>query len=89
MIISHPDMETNIFIPQVALMINGESPGIPRQLMGPKPVRGLCQRLKGMYMYVCMYIFICIFYLYINMNIYTYVYTYIHVYIYIYVYTYR
>ena len=32
---------------QVALFINGESPGIPRQLMGSKAVRGLCQRLKG------------------------------------------
>ena len=32
---------------QVALLINGESPGIPRQLMGTKAVRGLCQRLKG------------------------------------------
>jgi DNA-directed RNA polymerase III subunit RPC1 len=32
---------------QVALLINGESPGIPRQLMGTKSVRGLCQRLKG------------------------------------------
>jgi len=32
---------------QVALFINGEIPGIPRQLVGPKAVRGLCQRLKG------------------------------------------
>jgi DNA-directed RNA polymerase III subunit RPC1 len=32
---------------QVALFINGETPGIPRQLVGPKAVRGLCQRLKG------------------------------------------
>lgn len=32
---------------QVALFINGETPGIPRQLAGPKTVRGLCQRLKG------------------------------------------
>lgn len=32
---------------QVALFINGETPGIPRQLMGTKAVRGLCQRLKG------------------------------------------
>eukprot|EP01038_Epipyxis_sp_PR26KG_P008141 gene8141-11020_t len=29
---------------QVALLINGETPGIPRQI---KPIRGLCQRLKG------------------------------------------
>ena len=27
---------------QVALLINGETPGIPRQI---KPIRGLCQRL--------------------------------------------
>ena len=32
---------------QVALLINDETPGIPRQMMGPKAVRGLCQRLKG------------------------------------------
>jgi DNA-directed RNA polymerase III subunit RPC1 len=32
---------------QVALYINGETPGIPRQLMGTKMLRGLCQRLKG------------------------------------------
>eukprot|EP00981_Chlorochromonas_danica_P010917 scaffold3535_cov162-Ochromonas_danica.AAC.3 len=32
---------------QVALFINGETPGIPRQLMGTKAIRGLCQRLKG------------------------------------------
>jgi DNA-directed RNA polymerase III subunit RPC1 len=32
---------------QVALYINGETPGIPRQLMGNKSLRGLCQRLKG------------------------------------------
>lgn len=32
---------------QVALFINGETPGIPRQMMGPKAIRGLCQRLKG------------------------------------------
>lgn len=32
---------------QVALYINGDTPGIPRQLLGPKSVRGLCQRLKG------------------------------------------
>lgn len=32
---------------QVALFINGETPGIPRQLLGNKAVRGLCQRLKG------------------------------------------
>lgn len=32
---------------QVALYINGETPGIPRQLLGSKTLRGLCQRLKG------------------------------------------
>jgi DNA-directed RNA polymerase III subunit RPC1 len=32
---------------QVALFINGETPGIPRQLLGSKAIRGLCQRLKG------------------------------------------
>eukprot|EP01041_Mallomonas_annulata_P003753 gene3753-7450_t len=32
---------------QVAQLINGEVPGIPRALAGPKPIRGLCQRLKG------------------------------------------
>jgi DNA-directed RNA polymerase III subunit RPC1 len=32
---------------QVALFINGETPGIPRQMMGTKAIRGLCQRLKG------------------------------------------
>jgi DNA-directed RNA polymerase III subunit RPC1 len=32
---------------QVALLINGETPGIPRQLLGPRILRGLCQRLKG------------------------------------------
>ena len=32
---------------QVALLINGETPGIPRNLLGTKTVRGLCQRLKG------------------------------------------
>ncbi len=32
---------------QCALFINGETPGIPRQLMGAKAIRGLCQRLKG------------------------------------------
>jgi DNA-directed RNA polymerase III subunit RPC1 len=32
---------------QVAQLINGEVPGIPRTLAGPKPIRGLCQRLKG------------------------------------------
>jgi len=32
---------------QVALFINGECPGIPRQLLSTKTVRGLCQRLKG------------------------------------------
>ena len=31
---------------QVAQFINGESPGIQKQL-GSKPMRGLCQRLKG------------------------------------------
>lgn len=33
---------------QAALFINGETPGIPRQLLGnSKAIRGLCQRLKG------------------------------------------
>jgi DNA-directed RNA polymerase III subunit RPC1 len=32
---------------QLALLINGETPGIPRQYMGPRTLRGLCQRLKG------------------------------------------
>lgn len=32
---------------QVAQLVNGEVPGIPRMLAGPKPIRGLCQRLKG------------------------------------------
>ena len=32
---------------QVALYINGETPGIPRQLMADRSIRGLCQRLKG------------------------------------------
>jgi DNA-directed RNA polymerase III subunit RPC1 len=32
---------------QVAQFVNGEVPGIPRLLAGPKPIRGLCQRLKG------------------------------------------
>jgi DNA-directed RNA polymerase III subunit RPC1 len=32
---------------QVALFINGETPGIPRHLLGTKAIRGLCQRLKG------------------------------------------
>ena len=32
---------------QVALFINGETPGIPRQLAGARSIRGLCQRLKG------------------------------------------
>eukprot|EP01035_Chromulina_nebulosa_P016810 gene16810-22294_t len=32
---------------QVALLINGETPGIPRQLLGQRALRGLCQRLKG------------------------------------------
>ena len=31
----------------VAKFINGEIPGIPRELMDTKPIRGLCQRLKG------------------------------------------
>ena len=31
----------------VALFINGETPGIPRQIMGTKLIRGLSQRLKG------------------------------------------
>jgi DNA-directed RNA polymerase III subunit RPC1 len=32
---------------QVALFINGETPGIPRAMMGARASRGLCQRLKG------------------------------------------
>lgn len=32
---------------QVALLINGESPGVPRALQGTRILRGLCQRLKG------------------------------------------
>jgi DNA-directed RNA polymerase III subunit RPC1 len=32
---------------QVALLINGEAPGIPRQLQPERILRGLCQRLKG------------------------------------------
>ena len=32
---------------QCAQLINGETPGIPRALLGPKPIRGICQRLKG------------------------------------------
>jgi len=32
---------------QVALFINGETPGIPRQISGSRFIRGLCQRLKG------------------------------------------
>lgn len=32
---------------QVALFINGETPGIPRQLQAERAIRGLCQRLKG------------------------------------------
>ena len=32
---------------QVAQFINGDVPGILRMLAGPKPIRGLCQRLKG------------------------------------------
>lgn len=31
----------------VALFINGDTPGIPRQIIGPRNPRGLCQRLKG------------------------------------------
>lgn len=31
----------------VAKYINGEIPGIPRDLVDNKPIRGLCQRLKG------------------------------------------
>ena len=37
----------------VALFINGETPGIPRQIMGTKLIRGLSQRLKGKQ--VCMH----------------------------------
>ena len=37
----------SIFFLQVALLINGETPGIPRSVMGTKLIRGLCQRLKG------------------------------------------
>jgi len=29
------------------LLINGDTPGIPRQLLGHKAVRGLRQRLEG------------------------------------------
>ena len=32
---------------QVAQFVNGEVPGVPRALAGSKPIRGLCQRLKG------------------------------------------
>ena len=32
---------------QVALFINGETPGIPRHLQASRAIRGLCQRLKG------------------------------------------
>ena len=32
---------------QVAQYINGETQGVPRALMAAKPIRGLCQRLKG------------------------------------------
>lgn len=39
--------EWEILQVQVALLINGETPGIPRHLMGPKTIRGLSQRLKG------------------------------------------
>ena len=35
-----------LFQIQVALLINGDTPGIPRQMLGNKAVRG---------MYVCMY----------------------------------
>ncbi len=31
----------------MALFINGETPGIPRQWLANKSIRGLCQRLKG------------------------------------------
>ena len=39
--------EWEILQTQVALFINGETPGIPRHLMGSKAIRGLSQRLKG------------------------------------------
>ena len=32
---------------QVAQFINGEMPGLPRPVSAAKPIRGLCQRLKG------------------------------------------
>ena len=32
---------------QVAQYINGEMPGLPRPIGASKPIRGLCQRLKG------------------------------------------
>lgn len=32
---------------QAAQFVNGEVPGVPRALAGSKPIRGLCQRLKG------------------------------------------
>ena len=32
---------------QVAQYINGEMPGLPRPVSAAKPIRGLCQRLKG------------------------------------------
>jgi DNA-directed RNA polymerase III subunit RPC1 len=32
---------------QVALFVNGEAPGIPRQLQAERAIRGLSQRLKG------------------------------------------
>lgn len=32
---------------EVAQYINGEMPGLPRPILSTKPIRGLCQRLKG------------------------------------------
>lgn len=32
---------------QVAQYVNGEIPGIPRAMAAQKPIRGICQRLKG------------------------------------------
>ncbi|CAM9777384.1 unnamed protein product, partial [Laminaria digitata] len=32
---------------EVAQYINGEMPGLPRPILTTKPIRGLCQRLKG------------------------------------------
>lgn len=31
----------------MAQYINGEMPGLPRPILTTKPIRGLCQRLKG------------------------------------------